>query len=99
MATGSFNSGSSVVRIVGSDQGQDSKIAAENDALKVAGTFLFDEDFIQTLPEQTYQAFLNMQTCLMKSMIKELKLIKQHLASISDLEDLEVEPGTDEGAV
>ena len=99
MATGSFNSGSSVVRIVASDQGQDNKIGAEDDALKVAGTFLFEEDFIQTLPEQTYQAFLNMQTCLMKSMIKELKLIKQHLASISDLEDLEVEPGTDEGAI
>ena len=98
MATGSFNSGASVVRIVGSNQGQDEKIVAEDNALKVSGTFLFDEDFIQTLPEQTYQAFLNSQTCIMKSMVKELRLIKQHLASISDLEDMEIEPGTDEGA-
>ena len=99
MAISSFTPGTRTVRIVASDQGQDNKIAAENDALKVAGTFLFDEDFIQTLPEQTYQAFLNSQTCIMKSMLKELKIMNQHLASISDLEDMEVEPGNDEGAI
>ena len=99
MAISSFNSGVGVVRIVGSNQGQDEKIVAEDNALKVSGTFLFDEDFIQTLPEQTYQAFLNSQTCIMKSMLKELKIMNQHLASISDLEDMEVEPGNDEGAI
>lgn len=99
MAISSFSPGTRTVRLVGDDQGQDEKIASENNALKVSGTFLFDEDFIQTLPEQTYQAFLNMQTCLMKSMVKELKLMNQHLSSMSDLEGMEVEPGNDEGAI
>ena len=99
MAISSFSPGTRTVRIVASDQGQDKKIAAEDDALKVAGTFLFAEDSIQTFPEITYQAFLNSTVCLYKSMIKELKIMNQHLASISDLEDMEVEPGNDEGAI
>jgi hypothetical protein len=99
MAISSFSPGTRTVRIVGSDQGQDNKIASEGDALKVAGTFLFNEDSIQTLPEITYQAFLNSQTCIMKSMLKELKIMNQHLSSLTDLEDMEVEPGNDEGAM
>jgi hypothetical protein len=99
MAVSSFNPGTRTVRIVGDDQGQDHKIGSEDNALKVAGTFLFAEDSIQTFPEITYQAFLNSTVCLYKTMIKELKIMNQHLASITDLEDMEVEPGNDEGAI
>jgi hypothetical protein len=99
MAISSFSPGTRTVRIVGDEQGQDQKIGSEDNALKVAGTFLFEEDFIQTFPKDTYQAFLNSTVCLYKSMIKELKIMNQHLSSMSDLEDMEVEPGNDEGAM
>jgi hypothetical protein len=99
MAISSFNSGVGRVRIIGSEAGADQKIHSEDNALKVAGTFLFEEDSIQTFPTQDYQAFLHSVVCLLKSVRQELQLIKQHLAEVSDLEDLEVEPGTDEGAI
>ena len=99
MAISSFSSGTKGARLIASDSGADVKISAEGDALKVAGTFLFNEDFIQTLPEQTHQAFLNSTVCIQKSILRQLKIMNEHLASISDLEDLDVEPGNDEGAI
>lgn len=99
MAISSFNGGMNRVRLVGNEAGADQKIESEGNALKVAGTFLFEEDSIQTFPTQEAQAFLNSVVCLLKSIQQELQLVKQHLAEVSDLEDLEVEPGTDEGAI
>ena len=101
MALSSFNGGQGSVRIVGSDGGQDVKIGADagTEALNVAGSFFFQQDFIEVLPEQRYQAFLNMTVCMYKDMIKQLRIMNQHLASISDLEEMEIEPGTDEGAL
>jgi hypothetical protein len=100
MAISSFNGGQQSTRIVASDQGQDIKVGgdAATEALNVAGTFIFQEDFIKTEPTLSNQAFLNMTVCLYKEILKQLKIMNQHLAYISDLEDLEIEPGTDEGA-
>ena len=100
MALSSFNGGQQSTRIVASDQGQDVKIGADaaTEALNVAGTFLFEQDSIKTEPTLSSQAFLNMTVCLYKDIIKQLRIMNQHLASISDLEEMEIEPGTDEGA-
>jgi hypothetical protein len=101
MAISSFNGGQQSTRLIGSDSGQDVKIGADaaTEAINVAGTFLFQEDFINTQPTQSNQAFLNMTVCLYKEILKQLRIMNQHLASISDLEDMEIEPGTDEGAL
>lgn len=99
MAISSFNNGVNSIRIIASDAGQDFKIGSDQDALKVAGTFLFEEDSIQTFPRIDHQAFLNLTVCLYKSIIKELKIINQHLECVTDLNDMEVEPGNDEGAI
>ena len=101
MAISSFNGGAQSTRIIASDQGQDIKVGgnAETEALNVAGSFFFQEDFIAVLPEQSHQAFLNMVVCLHKSILKQLRIMNQHLASISDLEEMDIEPGTDEGAL
>jgi hypothetical protein len=100
MAISSFNGGTQSTRIIASDQGQDFKVGGfqQTEALNVAGSFFFQDDAIATFPEQSYQAFLNSVVCLQKSVLKQLKIMNQHLASISDLEDMEIEPGTDEGA-
>lgn len=100
MALSSFNGGQQSTRLVGSDSGQDVKIGANaaTEAINVAGSFFFQDDFIEVLPEQRYQAFLNMTACMYKDMIKQMRIMNQHLASISDLEEMEIEPGTDEGA-
>ena len=99
MAISSFNNGINQVRIVADEAGQDQKIGSEDNALKVSGTFLFSEDSIQTFPTQNYQSFLNLTVCLYKEILKQLKIMNQHLSSVSDLEDMDVEPGNDEGAM
>jgi hypothetical protein len=97
MAISSFNGGQQSTRIVASDAGQDIKIGADSgtEALNVAGTFLFQDDFIGVVPNDEYQAFLNSFLCIQKSILKQLKIMNQHLSSISDLEDLDIEPGED----
>lgn len=100
MALSSFNNGINQVRIVGAESGADQKIHSENNALKVAGTFLFQEDSIQTFPRQDYQAFLESTVCLFESIIKELKIMNQHLACVTGEEkmDQDLEPDNQEGA-
>lgn len=100
MAVVSFNSGISQIRVVADEAGADQKIASEANALKVAGTFLFEEDSIQTFPRQDYQAFLDSTVCLFESIIKELKVMNQHLASLTDEDKMaqDLEPESQEGA-
>lgn len=100
MAISSYNSGISQIRVVADEAGADQKIASEANALKVAGTFLFEEDSIQTFPRQDYQAFLDSTVCLFESIIKELKIMNQHLAMVTDADkmDQDLEPQNNEGA-
>lgn len=97
MAISSFDGGHRNTRLIASEDNQDFKVEGDIDtkAINVAGTFLFQEDFIDTQPTQSHQAFLNHWLCIQASILKQLKIMNQHLASISDLEDLEIEPGED----
>jgi len=97
MAISSFNGGHNTVRIIASEDNQDFKVEGDIDtkAINVAGTFLFQADQIDTQPTQTHQAFLNHWLCIQNSILKQIKIMNQHLGSISDLEDLDIEPGDD----
>ena len=101
MAISSFNGGQLSTRIVASDAGQDIKVGgnAQTEALNVSGSFFFQDDFIGVEPTLDHQAFLNSVVCLHKSILKQLRIMNQHLGSISDLEEMGIEPGTDEGAI
>jgi len=100
MAVISFNSGANQVRLIADEAGQDQKVTSTDNALNVAGTFLFEEDSIQTFPRQDYQAFLDSTICLYESIIKELKIMNQHLAQVTghDKMDQDLEPENQEGA-
>jgi hypothetical protein len=97
LAISSFNGGQQSTRIIASEANQDFKVEGDIDtkAINVAGTFLFQEDKIDTEPTIEHQAFLNHWLCIQKSILKQLHIMNQHLASISDLEEMEIEPGTD----
>jgi len=97
MPISSFDGGHRTTRLIASEDGQDFKVDGdiETKAINVAGTFLFEQDSIQTEPTLSAQAFLEHMFCVQKSILKELKIMNQHLASMSDLEELDVEPGED----
>ena len=97
MPISSFNGGHNTTRIIASENNQDFKVEGDEGtkAINVAGTFLFEQDSIQTEPTQSSQAFLEHMFCVQQSILKELKIMNQHLSSISDLEELDIEPGDD----
>lgn len=68
-------------------------IGNDGDALKVSGVF-FEGTFIRSAPETEHNAFLQEQFCIQKAVLEQLLIMNQHLACLTDEENMEREPGS-----
>lgn len=76
-------------RIIGDSDGV--LIGNEGDKLKVTGGGKGEE--LEIKPALSYQADLNKMTCLLDEVVRQLRILNTHMECVTDLEDLEEEPG------
>jgi hypothetical protein len=76
-------------RIIGDTD--DTLIGNVGDSLKVAGGG--EDGEFEVKPSQSHQVDFNKIVCLLDEMIRQMRILNTHMASVTDLEDLEEEPG------